>query len=185
MLEFISWLTVQDDSNQRLVVLVEDLPEGKGLLRRVGQQSEQQGDGVVRRKALRMDEPVSEIETSDPGKYCEALLVMIFPGLNSWIVGSRQKNNVIQKVQVQTWTYLVGCASSASLCKWKQGKVLKVPGTMETPETLLYRFSTSPNSSIIRKPNDTEEFNLTSFKIRAQTTEWFIGVWTKKKWESH
>lgn len=57
--------------------------------------------------------------------------------------------------------YLVGCASSASLCRWKQGNVLKVPGTMETPDMLLYRFSTSPNSSIMRKPDDTRRnYNL-------------------------
>lgn len=52
-------LTVQDDSHQRLVVLVEDLPEGEGLRRCVGQQSEQQADGVVRGQPFRMDEPVS------------------------------------------------------------------------------------------------------------------------------
>lgn len=40
-------LTVQNDSSQRLVVVVEDLPEGEGLLWSVVQQSEQQGDGVV------------------------------------------------------------------------------------------------------------------------------------------
>lgn len=50
------------------------------------------------------------------------------------------------------WPYLVGCARKASACRWKHGKVLKVPGTMETPATLPYRLSASPNSSIMRKP---------------------------------
>lgn len=53
-------LTVQDDPNQRLVVLVEDLPECKGLLGRVGQQSEQQSDGVVGGQPLRVDVPVGK-----------------------------------------------------------------------------------------------------------------------------
>lgn len=56
-------LTVQDDSHQRLVVLVEDLPQGEGLGRRVGQQSEEQADGVVGGKSFRMDVPVSTISS--------------------------------------------------------------------------------------------------------------------------
>ncbi len=53
-------LTVQDDAHQRLILLVENLPEGERLLRSVGQQSEQQGDGVVRGQPFRMDVPVSQ-----------------------------------------------------------------------------------------------------------------------------
>lgn len=40
-------LTVHDDSHQRLLVLVKDLPEGKRFLWRVRQKSEEQRDGVV------------------------------------------------------------------------------------------------------------------------------------------
>lgn len=78
-------------------------------------------------------------------------------------------NNILNIVlrNVNMCAYLVGCARKASLCRWKQGKVLKVPGTMETPETLLYRFSTSPNSSIIRKPdNRWDEFNFINVRLR-------------------
>lgn len=39
--------TVQDDANQGLAVVVEDLPQCKGFLRGVGQQAEQDGEGVV------------------------------------------------------------------------------------------------------------------------------------------
>lgn len=60
MTPLVSKLTVQDDSGQRIVVLVENLPECKGLLRCIGQQPEQQRDGVVRGQPLRMDEPVSQ-----------------------------------------------------------------------------------------------------------------------------
>lgn len=56
----VSQLTVQDDSGQRIVVLVENLPESEGLLWRIGQQPEQQSDGVVRGQPLRMDEPASQ-----------------------------------------------------------------------------------------------------------------------------
>lgn len=63
---FAATLTVQDDSHQRLVVLVEDLPEGEGLLRSVGQQSEQQSDGVVGGQPFRMHEPAERDKSVKP-----------------------------------------------------------------------------------------------------------------------
>lgn len=41
-------LTVQVNTQERLEVLVGDLPHGKGLLGRVGQQAQQDHDGVLR-----------------------------------------------------------------------------------------------------------------------------------------
>lgn len=69
--------TVQDDSSKWIVVLIEDLPDSKGLLRRVRQHSEQQGDGVVRGKPLRMDKPASQNNRCNwdiAGDYLEVLL---------------------------------------------------------------------------------------------------------------
>lgn len=64
-------LTVQDDPHQRLVALVQDLPQGEGLLWSVGQQPEQQGDGVVGGQAFRVDVSVSQ---SRPGSILRSLL---------------------------------------------------------------------------------------------------------------
>lgn len=50
-------LTVQDDAHQGLVVLVEDLPQCKGLFGGFRQQAEQHGDGVIGGQALRVDKP--------------------------------------------------------------------------------------------------------------------------------
>lgn len=173
-------LTVQDDSHQRLVVLVEDLPEGEGLLRSVGQQPEQQGDGVVRGQPFRVEVPVSHntnilwsLLISIHGLWTQSVLSYRYQS-SSFIcsiqaaVSSDVWNTALRNVNM--CAYLVGCARKASLCRWKQGKVLKVPGTMETPETLLYRFSTSPNSSIMRKPDDSRG---QLHKSTAATNWWF------------
>lgn len=54
--------TVQDHAHQRLAVVVENLPQCKGLLRRVGEQAEQDGECVVRGQAFRVEESDGDIE---------------------------------------------------------------------------------------------------------------------------
>lgn len=50
-------LTVKDEAHQWLAVSVQDLPQGKGLQRRVRQQPEEQRDGVVRGQTFWVDNP--------------------------------------------------------------------------------------------------------------------------------
>lgn len=44
---------------------------------------------------------------------------------------------VVSESQVRQVKHLVGWDTKASLCRWNAGKLLKVPGTMETPDRLL------------------------------------------------
>lgn len=61
-------LTVKGDPDLRVVVPVGDLPDIKGLGGRVGQQAEEQDDGVGRGKTFRVDLPGKRQEHSVHGR---------------------------------------------------------------------------------------------------------------------